>query len=396
MPLADDELDNLSHEESERSEFKETLSDREKIKRAICAFSNDLADHRAAGVIIVGLRKDGSCAGLNVTEELERTAAAIRSDGSLLLIPSMLVRRARIRNCDVLIIEVEPSSAPPVRLSGVVWVRIGTTNQKATPEEEKRLLERVRWSALPFDQRPVLGGTLEDLDLALFTRVYLPNAVAPEVLAANERPPEHQLAALRLATPDHRPTYAGVLVIGRDPRQWVAGAYVQFVRFQGAELTDPIIDQKQVDGPLPDLMRRLDELLELNIQVPTEILGARTERRYPDYPIEALRQLARNAVMHRSYEGTNAPVRVYWFSDRIEFHNPGGPFGQVSRSNFGQPGVTDYRNPQLAEAMRVLDYVQRFGAGIPIARRELERHGNPPLEFQVEAAHVSAVVRRRA
>ena len=38
----------------------------------------------------------------------------------------------------------------------------------------------------------------------------------------------------------------------------------------------------------------------------------------------------------------------------IEIVNPGGPFGIVTVANFGQPGVTDYRNPHLAEAMKVL------------------------------------------
>ncbi len=117
--------------------------------------------------------------------------------------------------------------------------------------------------------------------------------------------------------------------------------------------------------------------------------------RRPDYPVVALQQLARNAVMHRTYEGTYAPVRITWFSDRVEIQNPGGPFGQVNRQNFGQPGVTDYRNPYLAEAMKNLGYVQRFGVGIPLARKELQKNGNPPPEFIVEDAHVLVIVRRR-
>jgi ATP-dependent DNA helicase RecG len=84
-----------------------------------------------------------------------------------------------------------------------------------------------------------------------------------------------------------------------------------------------------------------------------------------------------------------------WFTDRIEIQNPGGPFGQVNRQNFAQPGITDYRNPHLAEAMKNLGYVQRFGVGIPLARRELEKNGNPPPEFIVEDAHVLVIVRRR-
>ena len=116
----------------------------------------------------------------------------------------------------------------------------------------------------------------------------------------------------------------------------------------------------------------------------------------PDYPLVALQQVARNAIMHRNYDGTNAPVRITWFSDRIEIQNPGGPFGQVTRDNFGKPGITDYRNPHLAEALKNLGYVQRFGVGIALARRALEANGNPELQYEVEDAHVLAILRRRA
>ena len=99
--------------------------------------------------------------------------------------------------------------------------------------------------------------------------------------------------------------------------------------------------------------------------------------------------------MHRNYESTTAPVRIYWYSDRIEIHNPGGPFGQVTKANFGQPGITDYRNPYLAEAMKVLGYVQRFGVGIQIARRELEKNGNPPPEFKIEDTNIMVNIFKR-
>jgi ATP-dependent DNA helicase RecG len=136
--------------------------------------------------------------------------------------------------------------------------------------------------------------------------------------------------------------------------------------------------------------------LQVNISVATDITAQPVEVRHPDYPIVALRQLARNAVMHRIYEGTNAPIHIYWFSDHIEIHNPGGPFGQVNRENFGHPGVTDYRNPHLAEAMKNLGYVQRFGLGIQIARDQLKKNGNPPPTFEPREENVLAILRRQS
>ena len=111
--------------------------------------------------------------------------------------------------------------------------------------------------------------------------------------------------------------------------------------------------------------------------------------RGPDYPLVALQQLVRNAILHRSYENTNAPVRLYWFNDRVEIHNPGGPYGQVTKANFSSSGAYDYRNPNLAAVMKEMGYVQRFGLGIITARKEMEKNGNPPPEFQVEDAYVA-------
>ena len=139
----------------------------------------------------------------------------------------------------------------------------------------------------------------------------------------------------------------------------------------------------------------MEEKLEAHVESARDFTSGPVEIQRPDYPIVALQQLSRNAILHRNYEGTNAPVRISWFSDRIELLSPGGPFGQVNKANFGRPGITDYRNPHLAEAMRNLGYVQKFGVGIELARRSLGENGNLPLEFQVEDTHILAVVRRR-
>jgi len=81
------------------------------------------------------------------------------------------------------------------------------------------------------------------------------------------------------------------------------------------------------------------------------------------------------------------------YDDRVEIINPGGPYGEVTAETFGTPGLTDYRNPNLAEALRVLGFVQRFAAGIPIARRALAENGNPPPEFLVRPTFVMGTLR---
>ena len=379
--------------ESDRVERKEAASDRDRIREAICAFANDLPNHQKPGVIFIGVRDDGTCAGLEITDDLLLKLAQMRDDGNITPLPSITVKKCVLEECSLAVMEVEPSSVPPVRFRGRTWIRVGPRRAIASVEEEQRLIERRRSRHLPFDAQPLLGSTIDDLDLDFFQRVYLPAAVAPDVLEANRRSTVAQLQGLRFLSDDEVATPAGLLVIGKEPRRWLPGAYLQFVRFEGTKLSDPIVDQKEISGRLDELIRHVDDVLEANNAVRTSITEGRLEMQRPTFPLAALQQLTRNAILHRRYEGTHAPVQIYWFADRIEIHSPGGPFGRVTIETFGRPCFTDYRNPSLAEAMKTLGYVQRFGVGIEIARHELKRNGNPPPEFEVQPNHVLAVTR---
>ncbi|HNQ23504.1 MAG TPA: ATP-binding protein [Phycisphaerae bacterium] len=396
--MDDAELERLLADlESDRTERKESATDGEKIRQAVCAFANDLPDHRQPGIIFIGADDRGACVNLSITDRLLRTLADMRSDGNIVPIPTMLVQKRTIRGCELAVIIVQPSDAPPVRFKGTTWIRVGPRRAIASADEERRLAEKRRARDLLLDLHPVHSATLDDLDTNVFQREYLPATLAPAVLAQNDRSLEHQLLATRFTTTDAPPcpTVLGLLVVGKSPSDFIPGAYIQFLRLDGTELTDPIKSQTSIHGPLAELLTRTDGLLKANISAATDIASKSVEVRTPDYPIVSLQQMVRNAVMHRSYETSNAPVRITWFSDRVEVHNPGGPFGQVTRANFGAPGITDYRNPHLAEALRNLGYVQRFGVGIAYARREMEKNDNPPPEFIVEDAYVSVILRRR-
>lgn len=388
----------LTDIESDRAERKSSLSDKDRVAEAICAFANDLPDNRMPGVFFVGARDDGSCARLPITDRLLLELAGIRSEGNIQPMPSMVVQKRMIRGCELAVVVVQPSDAPPVRYYGQVWVRVGPRRAIASAEEERRLSEKRRARDLPFDIRSLPSASLDDLDLEFSFRDYLAKALSRDVLEQNQRSTVHQLTSLRLATAEDPPipTVLGVLVTGKDPAGFIPGAYVQFLRIDGTELTDPIKDASEIGGPLAEVLRTLDEKLHAHISVARDLTSQPVEVRSPEYPINALRQLLYNAVLHRTYEGTNAPVRVSWFSDRIEILSPGGPYGLVNLDNFGLPGIADYRNPHLAEAMKNLGYVQKFGVGIAIARAELAKNGNPPPEFRPESSYVLVTVRGRS
>ena len=397
--MTDGELEALLDDiESDRAERKESFTDKDKARQAVCAFANDLPNHQLPGVLFIGVNNDGQPVSLAITDQLLQDVASMRSEGQILPFPSMDVQKRKLKGADVAVALVHPSAAPPVRFNGAVWIRSGPRRGIATPDDERRLNEKRRYKDLPADLRPIESAPLDALDENLFKRTYLPAALSREVLEQNQRSTEHQLVAVRFARSEEPivPTVLGMLVIGRSPTEWLPGAYVQFVRFDGPNLTDPIKNQREVRGALPELLSTIDDVLRNNIETAAEFRNSETEVNHPDYPLAALQQIVRNALMHRTYENTNAPVRLNWFSDRVEVQNPGGPFGQVTKENFGNPGANDYRNPNLAAVMKELGYVQRFGVGIAVARKEMSENGNPAPEFIVEQQHVAVILRRRA
>ncbi len=256
--------------ESDRVERKATLTaggTKEKIAQAICAFANDLPNHRLPGVIFVGANDDGSCANLSITDQLLLNLAEMKQNGNIYPFPSMLVQKKTLHGCDVAVIEVQPSDSPPVRYNGVTWIRVGPRRAIATQEDERRLSEKRRAGTLPFDVRPIPTATKDDLDLTLFRTMYLPLLIAPDILEENQRSIEQQLASVRMATPDNPPipTVLGIISIGIDPLRYLPNAYVQFIRFDGETLDSAIKDQKSISGPLPEVLRVLIETLQINI-----------------------------------------------------------------------------------------------------------------------------------
>ncbi len=382
--------------EADRIEFKESLSGSatERIREAICAFTNDLPRHEKPGFVFIGVRDDRTITGLSVTDRLLRQLADMKTDGNIVPPPSLNVEKRLLQGKEIAVVIVQPSDSPPVRFKGSIHIRVGPRRSIATAQDERILNEKRRFGDSPFDLHPIPTAGISDLNLAQFENEYLPQVVTAEVLQANERTPEERLAATKMIAPgDERiATMLGILVLGKNPQDFLPNAYVQFLRINGSQLTDDILDNEEIGGTIPDLLRRLDEKLTAHNRTAVDFTTNVVEQRTELYPIPALQQITRNAVMHRTYEATNAPIRVSWFNDRIEVLSPGGAFGVVTAVNFGQPGLTDYRNPNLAEAMKNLGYVQRFGVGIPTARRLLTEAGHPEPRFEIYDTNVLVTI----
>ena len=214
--LADAESDLVLCKESLRGDAPRT------IRQAVCAFANDLPDHRRQGVIFVGVDDSGRPTGLRVTDELLRQLADMKSDGNILPPPTLTVGKEMLRGQAVAVVTVQPSDSPPVRHRGTTWVRVGPRRAVASVQDERILNEKRRYRDPHFDAQPLPAAQLGDLLIGRFNDEYLPAAIDPQVLAANDRTIEERLAAAKmvLSAADPVPTVAGILALGRRQSQY--------------------------------------------------------------------------------------------------------------------------------------------------------------------------------
>lgn len=382
MPLTKDEIKTLLNDiENERVERTISTDNNTKMSEAICSFANDIRDTKKPGYFIIGANDDGTLDGMKFSDRDLREYAGLRNTGNILPPPAMMVYKEVFEGGEVAIIEVQPSEDTPVRYKGTIWIRIGARKAEANTEEERILTEKGQAHSSSFDGRPCREATIDDLDIELFKTEYLPKAVSAKALSTDRRTVIQQMASLRLFDTRYNcPTYAGILLLAHNPQYFIPGAYIQYVKFVGTTRATKVIKENKFAGNLVSMLKELEYFIKYSIENKRpEFVSVLREEPRINYPWEAIRELAMNAVMHRAYNGNNSPIKFYEYSNRIEIDNPGNLYGKVNIENF--PNETDYRNPNIAEIMANLGYVNRFGSGVNTVSSLLEENQSSPAEF---------------
>ena len=373
----------LADLESFRVERTISTADTAKFSEAICAFANDMPNSGLPGYLLIGADdKTGRPSGLTASDQLLQNLAGLVSAGNILPGPALVAYKVSLSSGagDIAVVEVRPSDIPPVRYNGRVWIRRGPRRGIANESKERILAERRIAGHVSFDARPCVGSSLADLAVDLFTTGYRPLAVDAEIIAENARSLEVQMASLRFFDLGRNcPTHAGLLLFGKNPLYYQPLWFVQYVHYEGRDAGSDLIANREFGGDLLSILRDLDRFAK---ELPASRLieeSALREKVVYDYPPAALRELLMNAILHRAYDQPSN-VRVLHFADRIEIISPGPLYGVATPANF--PRQTSYRNPVIAEAMRVLGFVNRFGRGVERAQAALAANGSQPAAFE--------------
>ncbi|MEJ2209554.1 MAG: ATP-binding protein [Anaerolineae bacterium] len=331
----------------------------------------------AGGTLVLGVDgRSGTPRGLSDPDGvLDRVlAAALAADPPLIIpLPQVLDLDGRL-----VLVATVPAGLPHVySYKGKYLVRDGRQNRPLAPRALRRLM--MERGAVSFEALVPDGARLDDLD---WDR-------AGRYLAGLERlsqvPAEEGLLRRGCLVPGDggaRPTYAGLLLFGREPQRWVPSAEILVARYGGRTMADEFV-KEQVQGTLPEQIRQAEAFVTSNMRRGVRLLGLeRVEE--TEYPGEAVREAIVNAVAHRDYQVRGDEIRVLMFADRIEFYSPGRLPGHVTVDNLVRERYS--RNETIVQILSDMGFIERLGYGIDRMIRLMAEARLPEPRFQETAA----------
>jgi len=101
-----------------------------------------------------------------------------------------------------------------------------------------------------------------------------------------------------------------------------------------------------------------------------------------DYPLDAIREIVINMIVHRDYrDSSNSIIKI--FDDRIEFFNPGKLYGAITIDDLLSGNYSSQtRNKLIAKAFKEIGVIERYGTGIKRIFDICEVYGIIPPKFE--------------
>lgn len=237
------------------------------------------------------------------------------------------------------------------------------------------------------DERPIERASLKVLNQDVLQRYVLEKRIDRPGFGKLSEPEQYELLNI---TRNGTPTLAAVLNFAIYPQGYLPQLGITAIVVPGTEIgslaedSARFLDNKRIEGTIAEMVEEALSFCKRNMKTRTVIApntGLRTDR--TEYPINALREIILNALIHRDYslytEGT--PVQLDFFSDRVEVHSPGCLYGRATIEQLGH-SRPDLRNPALAVMAETLTDSENRYSGIPTIRREMEAYGLPAPVFE--------------
>lgn len=363
----------IQQPEGRRLEFKEVIPTVAELERTIVAFSND-----AGGVLYLGVRnKPREVVGLpeaNLMEIEEQVSNIIHDRCTPVIIPEISV--VSIDEKYLLKVEIFRGSNLPYYLKALgkkegTFIRVGSSNRKATDEIIAELERQKRNTS--FDADLVFEKPLEDIEIGGFAVFY--EEKAKEKLDKNVLKKLHLINTYQ----DKEKATQALVLFSDDPlrREMFPYAKVECGRFKGTS-TDVFIDQKTIVTNIALQAEGAYEFVLKHINKGATVKGVYTETRW-EYPVIAIREAIRNAIVHRDYSLSGKDIKVAIYDDMIEITSPGTLLPSIDFTEM-ESRQSDIRNKVIAPVFKALGIIDQWGNGLKLISEELKDY--PEIDFK--------------
>jgi len=106
-----------------------------------------------------------------------------------------------------------------------------------------------------------------------------------------------------------------------------------------------------------------------------------------EYPLEAVREIIINMIVHRDYQAqSDSTIKI--FQNKIEFFNPGPlPEGLRMKDILSGRIASNPRNKQIASIFKEAGIIEKYGSGIKRVMQSMADAGSPEPVFEIIADH---------
>jgi ATP-dependent DNA helicase RecG len=353
----------LESGESNRLEFKERFND--SVLKTVSAFANTYG-----GLIIVGVNNKREIVGINMDDENYQKIIN-RVVNKLGITPNFEI--VEVNDKSIMTIEVNRSYIP-ISLEGRHYKRIGNITREMNFEELKRFFQKdLRWERL--SERYFKIDEIDEHSVRSFLRTA---KIKGRLTVFNGDEPIREIFEKLGLMENDKINNAGMLLFGKNPQKYFDYAKVRVVRLKN-NIT--IIGDRWVEGNLFNQFRETEETIKNFINVRYKIKGFQREDIW-DYPLEAIREVIANALLHRDYlRPVNVQIKVY--DDKLWFYNVGGLPEEWDTEKLLSLHSSIPRNPTIFNIFYLAGIVESVGSGIERIMEALKDAKLPEPKFEV-------------
>ena len=356
-------MDMIIQGENQRVEFKSSFQ--KEVIESIVAFAN-----AKGGKIFIGINNEGDIIGIDLTpENLQNWINRVKQNTSPSVIPDMEV--VSLNGKQIVVIDVKEYPIKPVSYKNRYFMRRQNSNHVMSMEEIANEYLKTKNSSWDYyvDERQ----SFNDISLEKVERFI--TKIERHFGKKFYDTPMQILQKYGLIVND-KITYGAYLLFSKD-FNILSG--VQAGRFKTS--TD-IIDSISLNT---DLFTEIDELmifLRKHFMVEYIITGNPQRKERYDYPLDAIREIVLNMIVHRDYRDSSDSI-IKIFDDRIEFFNPGGLYdGLTIEKLLKNRYISKTRNKLIALMFKECGLIEKYGSGIDRIKRLCKEHHLPELKFE--------------